>query len=240
MHSPISCRDGGSETNVPRIQKQSLDQEQPKDQARPFTPRAERAARRPLSKREAAYAAEVDKLLEAGLEVMRQTGTSSSPRVADIVEAAGLSNQAFYRHFSGKEDLIAAIVESGMYRLVSYLSHLMERESSADRKLRAWVTGVMSQASNPEVADATRAVVWNGRQLPGTPALAMEGMREPVAALLVEPLRSVDRTDPERDAEVIAEAVFGRMTAFLWAGRAPTDTDVDHLVSFCVAGVDLR
>ena len=204
---------------------------------RSSTPRAEQAARRALSKREAAYAAEVDRLLDAGLEVMRSTGTSSSPRVADIVEAAGLSNQAFYRHFAGKEELIAAIVEAGMYRLVSYLSHLMGRESRAEDKVRVWIWGVMSQASNPEVADATRAVVWNGRQLPGTPALAMEGMREPVAALLVEPLRSAGRSDPERDAQVVAEAVFGRMTTFLWAGRAPSVEDVEHLVDFCVAGV---
>ncbi len=46
-----------------------------------------RIAQRTLAKRGAGYASEVRRLLDAALEVMRQGGTASRPRVADIVAA---------------------------------------------------------------------------------------------------------------------------------------------------------
>ena len=54
-------------------------------------------------------------------------GTTSRPRVADIVAAAGLSNDAFYRHFASKDALVAAILEDGTARLRSYLDHQMAK-----------------------------------------------------------------------------------------------------------------
>src|SRR5690348_16936146 len=81
---------------------------------------AARIAQRTLAKREAGYASEVRRLLDAALEVMRQGGTASRPRVADIVAAAGLSNDAFYRHFPSKDSLAAALLEDGAARLRSY------------------------------------------------------------------------------------------------------------------------
>ena len=75
-----------------------------------------RIAQRALAKRGAGYASEVRRLLDAALEVMRQGGTASRPRVADIVAAAGLSNDAFYRHFPSKDALVAALLEDGAER----------------------------------------------------------------------------------------------------------------------------
>ena len=48
---------------------------------------AARIAQRTLAKREAGYASEVRRLLDAALEVMRQGGTAARPRVADIVHS---------------------------------------------------------------------------------------------------------------------------------------------------------
>lgn len=39
---------------------------------------------------------------------------------ADIVAAAGLSNDTFYRHVSSKDALVAAILEDGAERLCGY------------------------------------------------------------------------------------------------------------------------
>ena len=73
----------------------------------PATPRAQEAVRRALAARESAYADEVQRLLDAGLEIIRTT--EAMPRVSDIVHKAGLSNAAFYRHFPSKDDLVAAV-----------------------------------------------------------------------------------------------------------------------------------
>src|ERR671927_1206980 len=96
-------------------------------------PVPEQIAQRALAKRGAAYADEVRRLLDAGLAVMRRCGTESRPRVADIVAAAGLSNEAFYRHFPSKDALVAAILEDGAERLGSYLVHQMAKERSPVR-----------------------------------------------------------------------------------------------------------
>jgi AcrR family transcriptional regulator len=196
-----------------------------------------RMARRATAQREAAYAEEVRRLMEAGLDVMRQAGTAASPRVADIVRAAGLSNDAFYRHFASKEELVAAILEAGTERLVEYLEHQMAKERTPKGQLRRWVEGIMSQASNREVADATRAVVWNGSQVGDGSRRDTASSYVPLAQLLSEPLVGLGSRDPERDASVLVQAVMGRMQDFLWRRIEPTDTDVSHLVAFCLSAV---
>ena len=61
---------------------------------------------------------------------MRRSG-SVDPRVADIVQDAGLTNQAFYRHFRGKDELLLAVLEDGQRRLVSTLERRMARAAPA-------------------------------------------------------------------------------------------------------------
>src|SRR6266705_5864308 len=117
---------------------------------------AARIAQRTLAKRGAGYASEVRRLLDAALEVMRQGGTASRPRVADIVAAAGLSNDAFYRHFPSKDALVAAILDDGAERLGSYLAHQMAKEPTPQGQVRRWVEGVLSQADE-EIAATTLA-----------------------------------------------------------------------------------
>ena len=191
----------------------------------------EQAVRRSLQSREDAVRAEVQRLLDATLVVIRRTGVESSPKVADIVAEAGLSNQAFYRHFAGRDDLLAAVAEAGAVRLVSYLGHQMGKFTEPADQIGVWIRGVLGQAAKPSVARDTRAVVSSGRR-----------SRRPIAVpqsapgLLVEPLRRLGSADPERDADVIASAVFGRLEYHLWV-RPPSDEDTEHLVAFCLAAV---
>src|SRR5215510_11889504 len=197
------------------------------------TPLAARAVRRALSAREAVAAEEVERLIDAATKVMRDT--AAPPRVADIVAAAGLSNQAFYRHFAGRDELVAAVVEAGAYRLVGYLTHRMERAGDDPvLRIRAWIEGVMSQAAKSDVAASTRAVLWNSRQLP-----RREGERGTLPAiteLLAAPLRDLGIAEPSRDAAAITDLVFGRLDHYLWV-EPPTDDDIEHLVNFCIRAV---
>src|SRR6476646_2194437 len=74
------------------------------------------------------YAVEVRTLLDAARKVISRTERA---RVADIVAEAGLSNDAFYRHFPSKHALVAALPEDGAQRLASYLQHQTAKERSA-------------------------------------------------------------------------------------------------------------
>lgn len=202
---------------------------------------AARVARRTLDKRGADYADEVRRLLDAGLEMMRRCGTDSRPRVADIVAAAGLSNDAFYRHFPSKDALVAAILEDGNERLGSYVTRQMAKESTPEGQVRRWVKGVMSQADD-DIAATTLAVMYNASgPLAGVPAASID----PVARPLVAPLAALGSNAPELDAALLVPAMFGRLRVHLFSGTRPDPSEIDHLVGVCLgvaragaAGVD--
>ena len=196
---------------------------------------AGRIVRRTLAKREDQYATEVRRLLDAGLEVIRRCGTSSRPRVADIVAEAGLSNEAFYRHFQSKEALVAAILEDGGERLRSYVAHQMAKESTPERQVRRWVAGVLGQADE-DIAATTLAVLWNGSSVGGDRAGAISSVRR-CASLLREPFTALGSDTPELDAGLAAHATFGLLSDCLWRQVQPTRAEVERVASFCLRAV---
>jgi AcrR family transcriptional regulator len=200
------------------------------DPSQPERDVAAAIAQQRLAKRGAEYTSEVRRLLDAGLDVMRRGGTSSSPRVSDIVAAAGLSNDAFYRHFASKQALVAAIIDDGSSRLASYLAHRMEKVDGAEDKVAAWVAGVMSQVADEDIAATTRAVLGNGSTVGGTTTA-------PLAALLREPLAALGSTDPEADAALCAHAAVGVLSDFLSSEGRPTHEQIDHITRFCLRAI---
>jgi AcrR family transcriptional regulator len=194
---------------------------------------ANRIAQRALAKRGAIYAMEIRGLLDAALEVMRACGTTSRPRVADIVAAAGLSNEAFYRHFRSKDALVAALFEDGTERLRNYVAHQMNKESTPEAKVRRWVEGVISQAAG-EVAETTRAVLWNAGSLGEDAASGLRSASDPLAGLLHEPFKQLGSEAPESDASLAAHAMIGTLSDYLWRRVQPTVTDIDRITVFCL------
>jgi AcrR family transcriptional regulator len=200
------------------------------------TDMATRVARQTLDKRGVEYADEVRRLLDAGLQVMRASGTESRARVADIVAAAGLSNDAFYRHFPSKDALVAAILEDGTDRLGAYVAHQMAKADTAEAAVRRWVEGVMAQTDG-DIAATTLAVLWNaGAGRPGAPGSAAGPLAVPLAA----PLAALGSTAPELDATLVAHAAVGRLGEHLFAGTRPSPAELDHLVAFAVAAARAR
>ena len=199
----------------------------------PATDVADRIAAQTMAKRGAAYPGEVRRLLDAALEVIGQHGRTSAARVADIVAAAGLSNDAFYRHFRSKDALIAAVIEDGTERLAAYTMHQMSKETEPAAQVRRWVEAVMSQARE-DIARPTLAVLWNGNQ---TLDNGHHGAAPRLAELLVGPFSALGHAAPEMAASLAAHAVFGRMSEDLWAGRVPTRAEVDGIVEFVLRAV---
>jgi AcrR family transcriptional regulator len=198
-------------------------------------PVAHRVASRTLARRTEAYADEVRRLVDAGYAVMRRTGTLD-PRVTDIVREARLSNQAFYRHFRGKDELLVAILDDGRRQLLEYLEHRMARAEPGAARVRAWVGGVMEQARNPAAADNTRPFAINNARLADRFPAEVARSEE----LLVVPLRDAVADaggDPRRDADVIYHLTIGCMNDALVARRRPTKRDVEHLEQFVLGGL---
>ena len=198
---------------------------------------AGRIAQQSLAKRGADYASEVRRLLDAALTVMRERGTTSRPRVADIVGAAGLSNDAFYRHFSSKDALVTALIDDGATRLVSYLDHQMAKEPTAERKIRRWVEGVLSQ-TDEEIAATTLAVLWNAGTAGEGVAAGRHFASAPLGELLHDPFTALGSTDPELDSSLVAHAVLGKLSDYLWQRKRPSRAEVQAITGFCLRTVD--
>jgi AcrR family transcriptional regulator len=198
---------------------------------------AEQAARRSTSKLVAARAEEAEALMAAGMAVMVRNGTERRATVAEIVKESGLSNQAFYRHFAGKDDLVAAIIDAGARRLAGYLEHRMAASDAPEEQIRTWIAGVLAQATDPAVAGPTRAVTWNR----GSIAAEADGLARQADQLsyhlLAAPLAALGRPDPTADAYLIGTLVFRVLTDALTAEPSPTAADLAFVTDFCLAAI---
>jgi len=205
-------------------------------------PMADRAVERALARRRAAYAEEVQRLLEAAFALIERSG-DLEPRVGDIVRRAGLSNQAFYRHFPSKHALLVAVLDEGVRRLASYLAHRMQAVASPTAKVREWMAGMLEQALRPAAASATRPFVSARARLAEVlPAEVAESERQ-LTGLVRDALRAardcgeLPRVDPERDAETLYHQAMGWLQARLLEPRAADRRDAERLIEFALCGL---
>ncbi|MEO3786576.1 TetR/AcrR family transcriptional regulator [Actinocorallia sp. B10E7] len=198
---------------------------------------AERAVRRRLASVEESAQADVQALMDAGLALMVAGGGERRPRVADIVAAAGLSNDSFYRYFAGKDALVEAIVEQGARAVVSYVRHRMSTAEGAGERLRAGVTAVMKQASDEGLATQTRAVLGNATSMSAGSRHMSVALVESLAGLFTGPVTELGADDPARTARAVAGAALAGMQYHLFKGETPDEADLGHLVSFLLAGM---
>ena len=194
---------------------------------------AARIAADTLAKRGPDYTDEVRRLLDAALAIMGTHGTTARARVADIVAAAGVSNDTFYRHFSSKDALVVALLEDGTERLASYIAHQMGKEPTPERRVRRWVEGVLSQ-TREEAASTTLAVLWNGSSIGTGVTAGRHNASVPLAALLHEPFAALGSADPELDASLVAHATLGKMADYLWARTRPSRAETEHITRACI------
>lgn len=194
-----------------------------------------RIARQAVAEREAEYAGEIRRLLDAALAQVRRCGAGTRPRVADIVAAAGLSNDAFYRHFRSKDALMAAVLADGAERLAEYVTHRMSKEVEPAARVRCWVAAILSQAE-PALAADTRAVLCHTGALGAELVTGRAGSApQRLAVLLYPPFAELGVSDPEFTAGLVAYATVGKLSEYLWADAEPTEADIARLGDFCLA-----
>ena len=203
---------------------------------------ADRAVVRSLEVRRAAYAAEVAGLVEAAFALIRETG-EVEPRVSEIVRRAGVSNQAFYKHFRSKHELLVAVLDEGIRTLAEYVAHRMEKTGSATEAVREWLRGLAEQALDPDAALATRPfALARGRLSESYPEEVARSERQLTAPLRDALERAVDRgelpnADPERDAEALYHLAMGWMQARLLDPTRVARADAEQLEAFAMAAV---
>jgi AcrR family transcriptional regulator len=197
-------------------------------------PVAEALADKAVAGRRESYVDEVRRLIDAAFEVMQRTG-DIDPSVRDIVRTAGLSNQAFYRHFASKDALLLAVLADGQRQLLDTLRRRVEAKSDPHDQLRAWIDGVMAQARNQPAADATRPFAINGARLADRFPTDLARGRDDLIDTLDPTVHALGGN--RQAASFIADLVLARMNDAIAHRRKPDRGEINELVSFCLAGV---
>ena len=194
-------------------------------------------ADRTLRGRRESYASEVRRLIDAAFAVMRKSGEIDPP-VRDIVKAAGLSNQAFYRHFASKDALLLAVLADGHAQLVSYLNGRMAKVSDPADRVRVWIEGVMAQARDARAAAATRPFALNGPRLAARFPDDFGTQRAELLDTLSPSVRALGGS--RQDASFMCDLVLAQMNDAIARSRKPHPDEVRNLVAFCLAGVNRK
>jgi len=205
---------------------------------------ASRSVERTLARRRASYVDEVRRLLESSFELIRRSG-QLEPRVSEIVQAAGLSNQAFYRHFRSKDELLLAVLDDGVRQLGDYLRHRMERRPEPVERIRVWIDGLCKQALDSEAAVSTRPFALSRARLAELFPAEVGESETRLTALLQESLEAavasgdLPDADPGRDAQVLYNLTMGWMQRKLAEPGSPEEdrADADHLIDFAMHGL---
>jgi AcrR family transcriptional regulator len=206
-------------------------------------PLAMRSADRAIERRRAVYEAEVQKLIDAGFTLVRETGRLE-PKVGEIVAEAGLSNQAFYRHFSSKDELLLAMLDEGIRTLRSYIEHRISAGSGPIERIRNFIEGLLVQAIDPKAAAATRPfVISRARLAERFPQEVCESEAQLIALLweeiaLASNAGLLSNADPERDARLIYNLAMSWVERELVAPGASDEAGAQHLVAFALNGLD--
>jgi len=191
-------------------------------------------ADRAVAERRAAYAAEARRFLDAAFVVMRREG-NIDPQVRAIVQEAGLSNQAFYRHFASKDALLLAVLADGQRQLVAYLARRVAAVSDPAERIQRWISGVMAQARDRDAAEATRPFACNGARLADLFPADMAASRAEMLGSLAPAVSALDGR--VEDAELVRDLTFARMNDAIAHRRVPSRAEVQRLVEFCLAGI---
>jgi AcrR family transcriptional regulator len=210
-------------------------------------PRAlmERTVDRAVAGRYAAAAQEVDQLVEATYRVIERAG-SVNPKIREILTEAGVSTQAFYRHFQSKDELMLVLLDDGRRRLATYLEHQMGKAADPLDQVRAWVVGTLAQVRDPKAAARTRPFA---RSLGHLQEQYPDEHRDSVEVLVAMLRRAIEQaveagratsSSPGQDATLIYLMTHGLMDRHLRELTAPSKAEVDRAADFALRGIGAR
>ncbi len=176
-------------------------------------------------------------ILDAALAVMRRNSYAAAS-VADILDEAGLSTRAFYRHFDSKDALLRAMYRRDADAVAEALRAATEAARDPVSALEAWLEGFLRLFFDPRRAERAAVMVSEGTR---RAAGYHEEQERAVAALvapLIEVLRQGDEVGalrsatPERDAHTI-HAVAGSASWGPDGGRFDRAAARAHVARFC-------
>jgi AcrR family transcriptional regulator len=206
---------------------------------------ARRAVERSVADRQSEYLQEIQRIVEATYGLIERSG-SVDPSLRDILRETGLSTQAFYRYFQSKDELLLLLLDDGRCRLVGYLEHRMASAATPEDQVRAWIEGVLAQATHPEAASRTRPFVANQDRLAEAFPEEHQASIDLLIGLLAGAIEKIPdgatgktrrRNEARADATATYHLAFGMLHSHLTYRTQPRAAQIDHLVRFSLSGI---
>jgi AcrR family transcriptional regulator len=185
---------------------------------------------------------EVDLLITATWTVAARIG-SFEPSVRDILQEAGISTKAFYRHFRSKDDLLLVALDAGSVRLAEYIENQMTSSSSTDHLVRiaTWIESFVRHSSTSSVArrtfPLTLGVLGVSRlanvypdQFDHSKELVMAPLQREIADAVAE--GTAHSPDPEKDAWIIFGYTMDAIRQHRVHQTEPSADNIRQLVAF--------
>jgi AcrR family transcriptional regulator len=184
--------------------------------------------------------AEARALVQAGMAVLRRS-TARNLTVADVLDVAGLSTRAFYRHFQSKDELILAVYQYDNHRSIERLRARIATAASTLDALEEWVASSLALGFAPRQARRTMTLWREGGRLwaqyPGEYNAIVEGLVEPLTDVLERGRGdgTFPYADPHLDALTI-HAVVWRLIERRLGGDTSLNLESAsaHVLRFCL------
>lgn len=144
----------------------------------------ERAVERSLRGARARAVSKSERFIAVATELLRQTGRTDFT-VQEIIERSRMSLRSFYQHFSGKDELLLAVLEEALLRYVTGLREAVAAEPDPGQRLRHYVLGFYSHVEGEDLPES-RALSGFFVQLAETNPSELARMLAPQVALLRE------------------------------------------------------
>jgi TetR/AcrR family transcriptional repressor of nem operon len=165
------------------------------------------------------------RILEAAGRRFKQDGIDGAG-VATVMSDAGLTNGAFYNHFTSKEDLVANVLADQLRAQ----RHSLDAEPSARAGLDAFIRSYLSPQHRDQCAEGCPSAALLD-EIARRPAATRQVFTDELMRVIDDIGSRLDPTDPEA-ARTDALTLFGLMLGTLQLARALTDRDLsDQLLA---------
>jgi AcrR family transcriptional regulator len=202
----------------------------PDDLSAPRTRRRDKLGPDPTVRRE---------ILAAASTTLREQGVRGLS-IATVLERAGLSTRAFYRHFGSKEGLVAAVFLETARLEKRRLRRRMATATTEIDAVAAWIDGRLDLAFDDSIgSDLRRLSLEAQSQSPGLVKPAFAEMLKPLRDALQRGLQGgvFLRIDPVTDAQFIHGVVWAGINQQWATGDCDRDDLRERILRFCLRGL---
>jgi len=163
--------------------------------------------------------------------------------VSVVLDRAGLSTRAFYRHFDSKDQLVAAVFLEMARAEKRRLRRRMAEATTPVEAVAAWIDGRLDLAFDENIkSDLRRLSLEAQSQMFASPELIQPAYAEMLEPLVEQLQRGLDQglfhdIDPLTEAQSVQGVVWAS-TERQWAARDCERADVrEHALRFCLRGL---